>query len=148
MEEYCTSAEYTPRHKFTLWLATWRRLATVDRLQRIGIHVPMDCIFCDSAVETLDHLLFLCPVTHALWNRLLVWLGIQRNIASWQEEVHWACKWARKKTRRGAIICCVFAMVVSIIGGKGTTCDSSQATSIVTGFTGRLPSTSISEART
>ncbi|KAK6797105.1 hypothetical protein RDI58_004807 [Solanum bulbocastanum] len=35
--------------KFTLRLAAWRRLATVERLQKFGIQVLTDCIFCTTA---------------------------------------------------------------------------------------------------
>ncbi|XP_059310043.1 asparagine synthetase [glutamine-hydrolyzing] 2-like [Lycium ferocissimum] len=42
-------------------------------------------------------------------------VGDYRPIECWQEELQWACRWAKKKTGKGAIISCVFAMVVSII---------------------------------
>ncbi|KAJ8568742.1 hypothetical protein K7X08_030964 [Anisodus acutangulus] len=75
----------------------------------------MNCVFCDGAIETLDHLFFQCPVTQGLWCRLLAWLGIHRTTGSWHEEFQWACKWARKKTNKRSITCCIFAMVVSLI---------------------------------
>ncbi|KAF3613427.1 hypothetical protein FXO38_36249 [Capsicum annuum] len=36
--------------------SSWRRLATVDRLSQVGMHVPMDCIYCNADVESFDHL--------------------------------------------------------------------------------------------
>ncbi|XP_060212026.1 uncharacterized protein LOC132639602 [Lycium barbarum] len=91
------------------------RLATVDRLLKFGIQVPPSCVFCDSADETLDHLLFNCTITRALWTRLLNWLGIQRTIGTWQEEVNWVCTWAKRRTEKGAIISVIFAMLVATI---------------------------------
>lgn len=70
-----------PRFKFILWLAAHERLATVDRLNKIGVHVPQDCAFCKATIETLEHLFFECSVTTRVWTRLLVWLGMKRNIS-------------------------------------------------------------------
>ncbi|XP_059302283.1 uncharacterized protein LOC132054256 [Lycium ferocissimum] len=55
-----------PRHKFIIWLAAWGRLTTVDRLLKIGIHVPME---------------------------LLIWLGFTRSIGTWQEELQGVSHW-------------------------------------------------------
>ncbi|XP_059302301.1 uncharacterized protein LOC132054276 [Lycium ferocissimum] len=79
-----------PRYKFILWLVAWRRLAIVDRLLEFNIHVPMECCFCDTVDETLDHRFFACPATNDLWCRLLHWLGLHETIGTWQEELQWA----------------------------------------------------------
>lgn len=79
-----------PRHKFLVWLAAWRRLATFERLQKFGIQVSPACAFCAAPIETFDHLYFECPMTRALWSRLLLWLGLSRTIGSWQQELEWA----------------------------------------------------------
>ncbi|KAK4721239.1 hypothetical protein R3W88_011472 [Solanum pinnatisectum] len=104
-----------PRHQFILWLAAWRRLARAERLKKFVIQVPPECSYCAVAPETFDHLFFECPETRALWARLLKWLGINRQIGSWQVELEWANKWARKSNGTGAINSCVFAMMVYII---------------------------------
>jgi len=54
-------------------------------------------------------------VTKALWHRLLVWLGINRTIGSWQDELDLVTIWARKKIGKGAIISCLFAMLVYLV---------------------------------
>ncbi|XP_070018975.1 uncharacterized protein [Nicotiana sylvestris] len=41
-------ARQIPRHQFILWLAIRQRLAAVDRLERWGINVPKDCVFCSK----------------------------------------------------------------------------------------------------
>ncbi|KAK4723984.1 hypothetical protein R3W88_026763 [Solanum pinnatisectum] len=92
-----------PRHKFILWLAIWRRLATIERLQKFGIHVPPNCAFCGTTFESFEHFYFECRVTRALWHRLLVWLGTNRTIGSWQN------------IGKGTIISCVFAMLVYLL---------------------------------
>ncbi|KAH0672642.1 hypothetical protein KY290_024876 [Solanum tuberosum] len=37
-----------PTHRFHLWLAVQQRLSTVDRLQKFGIQVPIECAFCSQ----------------------------------------------------------------------------------------------------
>ncbi|XP_059297615.1 uncharacterized protein LOC132050402 [Lycium ferocissimum] len=52
---------------------------------RFGIHVPLNCVFCNSLVESFDHLFFSCSITKAIWQKLLLCLGLQRSIGDWQE---------------------------------------------------------------
>ncbi|XP_019244588.1 PREDICTED: uncharacterized protein LOC109224464 [Nicotiana attenuata] len=84
----------------------------MDRLSRIGIQVPQDCVFCKAATETLQPLFFECPFTNRIWTRLLSWIGINRSIKGWTEELTWARRMARKKTGKGAITSYVFAMLI------------------------------------
>jgi len=37
-----------------MWLAVQRRLAKVDMLEKIGIQVPHDCVFCSKTGKTFD----------------------------------------------------------------------------------------------
>ncbi|XP_060190658.1 uncharacterized protein LOC132619924 [Lycium barbarum] len=104
-----------PRYKFILWLVMRRRLATVDRLLKFGINVPLTCVFCNTYDETLLHLFFDCPATQALSHRMLVWLGVHRAIGSWQEEVHWTTTMAKRKSGKGEIISAIFAMVIGLV---------------------------------
>ncbi|XP_049405161.1 uncharacterized protein LOC125868574 [Solanum stenotomum] len=53
-----------PRHRFHLWLAVQQRLSIVDRLQKFGIQVLMECSFCSQEEETFDHLLFSCSYSY------------------------------------------------------------------------------------
>ncbi|XP_060210676.1 uncharacterized protein LOC132637634 [Lycium barbarum] len=80
-----------PRQRFILWLAVHKRLATAERLRKFRIKVPLNCVYCNSPVESFDHLFFSCVITNALWQRLLVWLGFQRAIGNWQDELQWVC---------------------------------------------------------
>ncbi|OIS97875.1 hypothetical protein A4A49_62400, partial [Nicotiana attenuata] len=79
---------------------------------KIGVQVPQYCAFCKATTETLEHLFFECSVTRSVWTRLLVWLGMKRNINEWKGELSWACRMARKKTERAAIASYVFAMLI------------------------------------
>lgn len=104
-----------PTHKFTLWLAMHRRLATVERLERFGIDVPLDCVFCGQSLESFTHLFFECHTTRRLWSRICAWLGHQRQIQDWNTKVTWACKLAKSKNGKAEITSCAFAMVVNMI---------------------------------
>ncbi|XP_019265209.1 PREDICTED: uncharacterized protein LOC109242803 [Nicotiana attenuata] len=104
-----------PRVKFMLWLAMQNRLATVDRLQMIGIQAPMACVFFHSVIETHAHLFFECQVTGALWLRLLTCLGHIRIRGDAKHEMKWACSMAKRKNGLGAITSCTYAMAVYVI---------------------------------
>lgn len=104
-----------PKFKFILWLALHNRLATVERLLKFGIQTPHQCIFCEQAVETFDHLFFECSLTKELWLRLLRWLGYDRPICDWQSEVEWVSKNAKRRNGQCAIVTCVFGMLVNAI---------------------------------
>ena len=52
-----------------MWLALLGRLNTKGQLRRKGI-LPMEantCSFCDSLVESLDHLLVSCNISWQIW---------------------------------------------------------------------------------
>jgi hypothetical protein len=34
------------------------------------------CVLCFCLAETCDHLFFLCPFTHKIWNKVFEWLGV------------------------------------------------------------------------
>ncbi|XP_059291535.1 uncharacterized protein LOC132045026 [Lycium ferocissimum] len=70
------------RHKFILWLALQRILATIGRLLKFGVQVPPSCIFYKGPDETMDHLFFNCLITKNLWQRVLLWIGEQRQIGN------------------------------------------------------------------
>lgn len=55
-----------PRHKFTLWIALHHRIPIVERLARIGIQIPVECVFYRNADETHDHLFMKCNVIRRL----------------------------------------------------------------------------------
>lgn len=103
------------RHKFTLWLALQHRLPAVRRLAKIGIQVPIECVLCWSADETHDHLYMKCNVTRSLWRRLLLWMGVQRNVGGWNTEVEWVAKQAKGRSAKSSIISSVFGMVSNLM---------------------------------
>ncbi|XP_019257697.1 PREDICTED: uncharacterized protein LOC109235907 [Nicotiana attenuata] len=65
-----------------------------------------------KAEELLEHLFFECSYTSSIWKRLLNWMGIQRQIQTWEEELQWVTYQARKKKGIGNIISAVFGMLL------------------------------------
>lgn len=43
-----------------------------------------------DAIKTIDHLYLKSPITRALWDKLLKWIGIHMQIGSWQQKLIWA----------------------------------------------------------
>ncbi|XP_060181754.1 uncharacterized protein LOC132611336 [Lycium barbarum] len=89
-----------PKHQFILLLAIQRRLATADR-QKWGIQAAKECVLCETdAVETIDHLFFQCSHSQFIWKILLSWMGLNKPIGSWEDEVAWM---AQRTTRRNPL---------------------------------------------
>ncbi|OIT22383.1 hypothetical protein A4A49_59473, partial [Nicotiana attenuata] len=82
---------------------------------KFGIQAPLDCVFCSTSMEAFEHLYFGCPKTNKLWDRVLKWLGITRQIGSWQDELNWISRLARRKNCKAEITTATFAMVVYCI---------------------------------
>ncbi|XP_019240155.1 PREDICTED: uncharacterized protein LOC109220147 [Nicotiana attenuata] len=95
-----------PRYRFTLWLAAQQRLATMERLLKIGIQVPAACVFCGHSLESFSHLFFECTNTKKLWSRLCLWPGYKRDIGGWEAELKWACMKAKSRRGSNAITSC------------------------------------------
>ncbi|KAK6795716.1 hypothetical protein RDI58_009171 [Solanum bulbocastanum] len=74
------------------FLAVQKRLATVERLEKLGIQVTM-----------------------ILWGRLCNWLGIQRVVQDWRSEIAWISDIAKKNAGGAEIKTSVFVMIVYII---------------------------------
>lgn len=61
--------------KLFLWLASWNRCWTADRLQRRGLPHPDKCPLCDQQAETIDHMLHGCVFAREIWTGVLQWIG-------------------------------------------------------------------------
>ncbi|XP_019256292.1 PREDICTED: uncharacterized protein LOC109234680 [Nicotiana attenuata] len=95
-----TGTSATSRKALIVWD---KRLATVDRLQKFGIQVPLDCAFCARSIETFSHLFFDCSYTSIVWKRILNRLGHNRRIGSWRTEIEWVSTLAQRKAGMAVI---------------------------------------------
>lgn len=55
------------RYKHLLWKVLFCALPTKDRLKHFISVTDMSCFLCHSYVETVDHLLFECPIAAISW---------------------------------------------------------------------------------
>ncbi|XP_070019933.1 uncharacterized protein [Nicotiana sylvestris] len=81
-----------PKWLFILYLTLHDRLYTKMRLKKWNTGYDTTCALCDSEEEDIQHLLFKCPNTSQVWQKILDWQGIQRQTMGWKEEVEWAGK--------------------------------------------------------
>ncbi|XP_074288580.1 uncharacterized protein LOC141613735 [Silene latifolia] len=97
-----THSRIAPSHKIICSLAVQNQLATIDNLQRRGICYINRCVLCENNWETCDHLFFHCPLSRAVWQDLLHWMGILRQGKALMEELlyrssygvkHWRHVW-------------------------------------------------------
>ncbi|XP_059306387.1 uncharacterized protein LOC132057800 [Lycium ferocissimum] len=102
-----------PRQQFILWMVVQNRLATTDRLAAWGIQVDPICQLCSvGEVETHKHLFFECNYASFVWQTLLHWTGIRRQIGTWDEEVQWMSRRVTSSSPKWAILGFVFTSVV------------------------------------
>lgn len=61
----------TPKFAFIAWLAVHDRLSTGDRIIKWNLQADAQYLLCKNAMESRDHLFFLCPYTEVVWKGLL-----------------------------------------------------------------------------
>lgn len=102
-----------PKQKYILWMALHRRLATVDRLAKWGIHTNQSCSLCErDTEETHDHLFFDYVYSKTLWQAMLQRLKCQRTTGTWETEIQWLAANVNSRNPRKIILGVVFATVV------------------------------------
>lgn len=69
-----------PKVQFFGWLAWHGKVKTSYFLHRIGIldgSVNLECVLCHNDVETVEHILLVCPFVWRLWSNNVRWWGFQ-----------------------------------------------------------------------
>ena len=56
--------------------ATWRKVLTLDQIERRGFYLTNRCFLCLSEVETVDHILLHCAKLWVLWDLLFSLIGV------------------------------------------------------------------------
>ncbi|XP_018473851.2 uncharacterized protein LOC108845081 [Raphanus sativus] len=64
----CVWSPGIPKHNFLCWLFVLDRSPTGDRLISWGLPVDPNCLLCNAASESRDHLYFECPYSRTVWN--------------------------------------------------------------------------------
>ncbi|CAL5328668.1 unnamed protein product [Camellia sinensis] len=65
-----------PKMRFICWLAWRGRIKTCSFLRRIGVLPPnaqIQCVFCQSGEESMEHVLLFCPQVRQCWAAMASW---------------------------------------------------------------------------
>ncbi|XP_021293750.1 uncharacterized protein LOC110423743 [Herrania umbratica] len=85
-------------------MAILNRLPTRDRLLSWGISVRSECALCNQDLETRYHLFLSCDHSKHIWKRVLQTCAIQRDVAYWNGDLHWAVHRLREKALISVIL--------------------------------------------
>ncbi|XP_033148599.1 uncharacterized protein LOC117134396 [Brassica rapa] len=77
----------TPKYSVMSWIAVHNRLATGDRLLQWNSQANAQCILCNAAVESRNHLFFSCSFTETIWRNLTRKLLGQHYSHIWDQVV-------------------------------------------------------------
>ena len=89
-----------PRYSMILWMAIKERLPTKDRLMRYGATTNAHCCFCNSSMESLDHLFFACPFSKSIWSKILSLVDLGYVVRPWHDYIpHLARIWKGKSLK-------------------------------------------------
>lgn len=75
-----------PRQAVIVWLIFKRKLMTRDRLFQWGCVSDDQCVLCNSATESIEHLFFECSFGNAIWREASRMNLIHRAAGRWEEE--------------------------------------------------------------
>ncbi|XP_060170854.1 uncharacterized protein LOC132601809 [Lycium barbarum] len=85
--------------KFTLQMAAHGRLLTRDRISKWGIQTSLDCPLCEQDQGSIQYLFFDCMTAGNIWRKLLAWQGVHRPPMNWTEELQWATRFCKGRSR-------------------------------------------------
>ncbi|KAJ8570050.1 hypothetical protein K7X08_006627 [Anisodus acutangulus] len=88
---------------FILYLAFHSRLLTKDRLANWGCVDDVDCVLCGSEGENTSHLFFNCSFSAQIWQKVLWWLNIHKQVCNWENETSWAVTHCKGKQPRAEV---------------------------------------------
>ncbi|XP_074271267.1 uncharacterized protein LOC141595195 [Silene latifolia] len=104
-----------PKHSVFLMLAMQQKLATIDKLNHMGISLVNRCVLCKADNETHKHFFFQCIFSAAICHQVLHWLRVQHRTSKLSKEVHWiAGKRVRKHWKAQWFSSCLGATVYSL----------------------------------
>ncbi|XP_038997365.1 uncharacterized protein LOC120122260 [Hibiscus syriacus] len=81
---------HIPKFSVIAWLAILDRLPTRERLLRIGLTINGQCILCNAAFETRNHLFADSIMATSLWNGILHLSLLSLPHMSWENKLTWA----------------------------------------------------------
>ncbi|KNA12383.1 hypothetical protein SOVF_126430, partial [Spinacia oleracea] len=67
-----------------------------NQIQKWGISCSDNCVVCSTDKENIDHLLFKCPVSAAVWHKVLMCIGVDKRSSGFTNELEAVTKRSRK----------------------------------------------------
>ncbi|XP_058732785.1 uncharacterized protein LOC131604357 [Vicia villosa] len=92
-----------PRALFCLWLACHKRLATRERLAKLGFINVTNCCFCNHN-ESIEHLFYGCSTMKNIWTEILDWIQTSHTPLEWPQELHWLTRSGKGKGIKAGIL--------------------------------------------
>ncbi|KAL9670849.1 hypothetical protein QQ045_008408 [Rhodiola kirilowii] len=88
-----------PKHSFCTWLAIQKKLYTRDRIWGL-VEDQRNCKFCNSELESVDHVFFLCRGLIPLHKYLEI-VGIHTHWNKWEDLIQWQhnMQWRSKEEK-------------------------------------------------
>ncbi|KAE8688161.1 SPX domain-containing protein 1 [Hibiscus syriacus] len=78
---------HIPKFNIISWLAIHDRLPTRERFLRMGLTTTSQCILCNDAFETRNHLFADCTMVTSLWNDILNLSHLSIPHMSWENKL-------------------------------------------------------------
>lgn len=99
---YVWAAKITPSAKIFAYLALRDRILTRERLRSRGMQTPRMCVCCSNCpVESLAHLLFLCPFAVEVWFHIATSLNRHIMKVAGTVTLIWQKSWEMVKSQGG-----------------------------------------------
>ena len=98
------------------WRAAFGRLPTADALTRRGISIPSPmCSRCNIDLETVDHILFNCPLARSVWLEIWKWCKVDVPVHSSVGDVlAFAASWGRCPKKRYMLLAICYGVFWTI----------------------------------
>ncbi|XP_060210458.1 uncharacterized protein LOC132637380 [Lycium barbarum] len=102
-----------PKARFTMWLQLQNRLMTMDRLDKWGMQVDLQCVLCSKHNETRDHLFLHCEYSLFVWHKIKHWLQLNMFInTNWEQHLRWVVASSKGKTQAAQIFRLAYAETI------------------------------------
>lgn len=104
----------TPKYSVMSWIAAHNRLATGDRILQLNPQANANCIFCNSGVESHNHLFFSCSYSEKIWRNLAGRLMGRNYTCIWDEVLYLISTNIGSRTKL-FLLRCVFQVAIHMI---------------------------------
>ncbi|XP_010682682.1 uncharacterized protein LOC104897493 [Beta vulgaris subsp. vulgaris] len=113
-DKYVWNRLTIPKHRIFVWLTMHNRLQTTSRLHKMAIATNANCLICDDAVETQEHLMFECKFSFVVFSSIRKWCGLPNNHTTVNAILRWIARSKKNKFQKHMLFAIVGAMIYHI----------------------------------